>query len=62
MKTSNKILSGAFLIIVIIMIIANFVVKQKVDEIKTNNGGIYIEETDSVKADSISGNIQININ
>ncbi len=62
MKTSNKILSGAFLIIVVIMIIANFVVKQKVDEIKTKNGEIYIEETDSVKADSISGNIQININ
>lgn len=62
MKTSNKILSGAFLIIVVIMIIANFVVKQKVDEIKTKNGEIYIEEADSVKADSISGNIQININ
>ncbi len=61
MRTSNKILIGAFLIIVSFMIIANFVVKQKVEELKTKEE-IYIQETDSVKTDSVSGNIQININ
>lgn len=61
MKTSNKILSGAFIVIVIVMVIANMMFKQKADEIKAKHE-IYIQETDSVKTDSTSNNIQIKIN
>jgi len=61
MKTSNKILVGAFLIIIFVMVIANIMFKQKADEIKAKQQ-IYIQETDSVKTDSTSNKIQIQIN
>jgi hypothetical protein len=61
MKTCNKFLLGAFIIIVIIMVIANIKFKQKADEIKAKQE-IYIQETDSVKTDSTSSSIKIQIN
>ena len=62
MKTSNKLLLGAFVLILIGMIAANLRVKSEIDKIK--KGGDYnelIQETDSVNEDSTLS-VKININ
>jgi len=61
MKTSNKLLLGAFTIIVIAMIIANFTVKKEMDKI-IDKQKVIIEQTDTIQNDSTSAGIHININ
>ncbi len=51
MKTSNKLLLGAFIIFVIFMIVANVTLKNKVDEYKEN--GIITERVDTIAADTV---------
>jgi len=51
MKTSNKLLLGAFIILVIFMIVANVTLKNKVDEYKEN--GIITERVDTIAADTV---------
>lgn len=61
MKTSNKLLTGAFIIILIIMITSNFYVKHKIGKIKNDiKNTEQIQETDTLKNDSTI-NIKINI-
>jgi len=62
MKTSNKLLLGAFVLILIAMIAANLRVKTEIDKIKKS--GEYnelIQEADTVNEDSTM-NVRININ
>jgi hypothetical protein len=51
MKTSNKLLLGAFIIFLIFMIVANVTLKNKVDEYKEN--GIITERVDTIAADTV---------
>ena len=61
MKTSNKLLLGAFTIIIVIIVIANFTAKNRMDKI-INEQEVQIEQTDTILNDSTSSSIHININ
>ncbi|MCE5330962.1 MAG: hypothetical protein LLF95_02355 [Bacteroidales bacterium] len=60
MKTSNKILAGAFIIIVMAMIIGNVAVKREIKKVADENG-IMIEQNDTLENNSSSVNIQLKI-
>lgn len=61
MKTSNKLLLGAFIIIIAIIVIANFTAKNRMDKI-INERKVQIEQIDTIQNDSTSSSIHININ
>lgn len=61
MKTSNKLLLGAFIIIIVIIVIANFTAKNRMDKI-INERKVQIEQIDTIQNDSTSSSIHININ
>jgi len=60
MKTSNKILAGAFIIIVLAMIIANVAVKREIKKVADENG-VMIEQNETLENDSSSVNIHLKI-
>ncbi|MDO9154465.1 MAG: hypothetical protein Q7U47_12320 [Paludibacter sp.] len=62
MKTSNKLLIGAFVLILAGMIISNFYIKSEIGKIKNDNKTEQIiQDTDSAKQDS-TYQVHININ
>jgi hypothetical protein len=62
MKTSNKLLIGAFVLILIGMIASNLRVKTEIDKIKkSGESNELIQEADTVNEDS-KMNVRININ
>jgi len=60
MKTSNKLLTGAFIIIVIAMLIGTLAVKNELKEVSHQSNEIDVEQNDSVQTDSTSITIKIN--
>ena len=61
MKTSNKLLLGAFTLIIVIILVANFTAKRKMDKV-IEERKVLIEQTDTIQNDSTSAGIHININ
>lgn len=61
MKTSNKLLLGAFTLIIVIVLVANFTAKRKMDKV-IEERKVLIEQTDTIQNDSTSAAIHININ
>lgn len=61
MKTSNKLLLGAFTLIIVIVLVANFTAKRKMDKV-IEERKVLIEQTDTIQNDSTSAGIHININ
>ena len=70
MKTSNKLLLGALIILVVAMISSNLLLKNEINRLKKevdkteNNTSIELKETtDSIKVDmdTMKNNIKINI-
>lgn len=59
MKTSNKLLTGAFVIIVIAMIVATLSIKNETKKAIKQNNNIQIEQRDSIQSDSTT--ITINL-
>lgn len=60
MKTSNKLLTGAFIIIVIAMLTGTLAVKNELKEVSHQSNEIDVEQNDSVQTDSTSITIKIN--
>lgn len=60
MKTSNKLLTGAFIIIVIAMLTGTIAVKNELKKAAHQSNEIGIEQNDSVQTDSTSITIKIN--
>lgn len=60
MKTSNKLLTGAFIIIVIAMLAGTLAVKNELKQVENQSNEINIEQNDTIQADSTSITIKIN--
>jgi len=60
MKTSNKLLTGAFIIIVIAMLTGTIAVKNELKKASHQSNEIGVEQNDSVQTDSTSITIKIN--
>ncbi len=60
MKTSNKLLLGALILIIVGMIAANIVLKREADKLKIEQKEMKLD-TDSATTDSISDNAVIRI-
>jgi hypothetical protein len=48
MKTSNKLLLGAFTLIIVIVLVANFTAKRKMDKV-IEERKVLIEQTDTIQ-------------
>jgi hypothetical protein len=62
MKTSNKLLTAAFVAILIAMIIANISAKKRLEKLKIEQKSEINQDSDSIVNDSISTHYQIHIN
>jgi len=62
MKTSNKILTGALVLIIIFLIISNIALKKEIDKIKEENKIEMMNKIDTLSNDSSSLKININLN
>ena len=60
MKTSNKLLTGAFIIIVIAMLAGTLAVKNELKQVESQSKEISVEQNDTIQADSTSITIKIN--
>jgi hypothetical protein len=60
MKTSNKLLTGAFIIIVIAMLAGTLAVKNELKQVENQSKEISVEQNDTIQADSTSITIKIN--
>ena len=60
MKTSNKLLTGAFIIIVIAMLAGTLAVKNELKQVENQSKEINVEQHDTIQADSTSITIKIN--
>ena len=60
MKTSNKLLTGAFIIIVIAMLAGTLAVKNELKQVENQSKEISVEQNDTIQADSTSSTIKIN--
>ena len=60
MKTSNKLLTSAFIIIVIAMLAGTLAVKNELKQVENQSKEISIEQNDTIQADSTSITIKIN--
>ena len=60
MKTSNKLLTGAFSIIVIAMLAGTLAVKNELKQVENQSNEINVEQNDTIQADSTSITIKIN--
>ncbi|MBP6260116.1 MAG: hypothetical protein KA370_01285 [Paludibacter sp.] len=60
MKTSNKLLTGAFIIIVIAMLAGTLAVKNELKQVENQSNEINVEQNDTIQADSTSITIKIN--
>ena len=60
MKTSNKLLTGAFIIIVIAMLAGTLAVKNEQKQVESQSKEINVEQNDTIQADSTSITIKIN--
>ena len=60
MKTSNKLLTGAFIIIVIAMLAGTLAVKNEQKQVENQSNEINVEQNDTIQADSTSITIKIN--
>lgn len=60
MKTSNKLLTGAFIIIVIAMLAGTLAVKKELKQVENQSNEINVEQNDTIQADSTSITIKIN--
>ena len=60
MKTSNKLLTGAFIIIVIAMLAGTLAVKNELKQVENQSNEINIEQNNTIQADSTSITIKIN--
>ncbi len=60
MKTSNKLLTGAFIIIVIAMLAGTLAVKNELKQVENQSKEINVEQNDTIQADSTSITIKIN--
>ena len=59
MKTSNKLLLGAFIVLLVGIITINFFLKKEVQKLKDNQT---IELKDSARVDTVKNRINIQIN
>ena len=60
MKTSNKLLTGAFIIIVIAMLAGTLTVKNELKQVENQSKEISVEQNDTIQSDSTSITIKIN--
>ena len=60
MKTSNKLLTSAFIIIVIAMLAGTLAVKNELKQVENQSNEINVEQNDTIQADSTSITIKIN--
>ena len=60
MKTSNKLLTGAFIIFVIAKLAGTLAVKNELKQVENQSNEINVEQHDTIQADSTSITIKIN--